>query len=118
MFSANELWGNTTAKCPYCSANQSMDQFKSEAEQVNEYQCEKCDKYFLVQTRVEIRYDSVGSCKLNGQIHTLKKGFYKSFNCINCQAEFYDWQLPGGEHPILKEDECVFVDETKCGGVG
>ena len=76
--------------------------------------CEKCDKEYSCQTHLTYSYTTKGNdCKM----HTLKLesdfGTGKHYYCVDCKWDYYDWQLPGGKHPALKDGEFKFLEETK-----
>jgi NAD-dependent SIR2 family protein deacetylase len=112
-FPANELWGNRFPVCPYCSHNQDRDDLHSYDGDIDELECEKCQKKFYYQTIISIEYSTVGDCKANGELpHTLKQKFpvsIKHFSCTKCQSEYYDWQLAEGPSQRLTKDEYTIV---------
>lgn len=95
-----------------------MDDWCSHDEDTDEVECEKCEKKFMVQTNVTTQYSSVGDCLANGEMpHELECTFQHEttiyYTCKKCKGDVYDWQLPGGKHPILKAGEFIITKHPK-----
>lgn len=108
-YPANETWGNRQPVCPYCKTKIDFDDCPVRDDEEREEECPQCEKRFWIKTRVEIRFDSMGDCRLNDELpHKLKLMFdlatTKEYRCIKCDAEIYDWQLTG-ERAALKPHE-------------
>ena len=116
-FPANELWGNREPVCPYCNKKQDADDCRMGDQEVDEWECGSCERKFIVQSRIEREFDTVGDCKLNGETHELKLTFdldnTKLYQCVKCKGEVYDWQLPGGKHPRLEPGEFTILPRTR-----
>lgn len=114
-FPANELWGNNYPKCPYCKTN--IEPPENVCEGIASDECPECQKKFYTNTRFSVDYDTVGDCELNGQMpHQMKLTMdfvnegrrVKQWTCVNCRAEWYDWQL----QRVDKEKYVVVSDKV------
>ena len=116
-FSANELWGNREPICPYCNEAQDADDCQMGDHAVDTRECGNCERKFNVQSRIERTFDTVGDCKLNGEVHELKLVFVldsgNQYQCQKCKGEVYDWQLPGGKHPCLEMHEFTIIPKSE-----
>ena len=115
MFPVNELYGNISPKCPYCNHSQDMGDWRGDDGVIAKYDCEKCKKIFLICTRIEEVYDTVGDCEINNQMpHKLKLrwnfNYARQYLCVNCKMVKRDWELAGGMHENLSQDKYEIID--------
>lgn len=100
---------NPEPVCPYCGyKDQDFIESGFQDGEHCENSCPQCEKQYKVEAHVRVEFSTRGICT---EPHRLHKGMFKSspFECESCHEEFYDWQLPGGMHPRLKEGEFVIV---------
>lgn len=114
-YPANELWGNDLPICPYCRKVNTVEKDWADFAEVN-IKCGHCLKAFTFQVHRDIKFSTKGNCKLNNELpHTLQ--FEKKlentsyYHCTKCKAEFYSWELHGGEYPEFEKDEYVILKE-------
>ena len=115
MFPANELYDNTVPKCPYCYHSHEMAEWRGDDGSLVEHTCEKCEKVFVIRTRIEVVYDTVGDCEANKQMpHKLKVDWEVDdstrYSCVNCKMETYNSQMSGGQYEKLSLDKYEIVE--------
>lgn len=105
-------------KCPWCHHEISdLWEFDLGDGDDTETECPSCEK--KVNVSLSISYDY--TVKRSGCEHHLldmhPMFWYvgcgvTEFQCTHCHAEFYDWMLPNGKHPKLKDGAFTFVGEA------
>jgi len=102
---------NRVPKCPYCEAVYEIEYGFSEDDR-HQVDCGTCGKIFFIEPVVLRSYTTSGDCETNGEMpHELfmKSEHVKQYQCKKCILEFYDWQLPCGTYPRLKQGDFVVV---------
>jgi len=116
---ALDFWYQAYPTCPYCRTRQDRCEWNHSDDHLTKAQCEKCSKYFLCTTRATVRFDSIGDCEKNGDMpHQLMIESSQKYTCQNCHLHLYDWQLPDGKYPRIKEGEYVIIEEKQSEGGG
>ena len=105
---------NSNPKCPWCD-HEIEDAYELEIAQDEsvKVECDGCEKSFEITAHWSIDYSTIAvGCKK----HKLKAEYYwddkelHQYVCTECKSEFYDWQLPDGKHPLLKEGEFIILE--------
>lgn len=90
-------------ECPYCGHEIEVchdDGFGYEEDTLHEYQCPKCEKYFVFTTSISIHHTSYPADCLNGAPHKYKKTITFPNVCARLRCEDC-----GHEKPIDAKDE-------------
>lgn len=108
---------NNTPICPWCDFA-IEDLFECGASdkdgETRELQCENCEKYFEAETHVSWSFTTKATrCKKHILITITDFENVKQYSCSECKNCYYDWQLPGGQYPKLKEGDYEFYDSKK-----
>lgn len=106
-------------KCPWCDFEQDeLWEYDLDDGDDVDSECGSCGKGINI--RLSISYDYKVSA-IGCDNHTLEIGPYwhsgftefLHLKCTECKEEFYDWQLPGGRHPKLKEGQFSLIAEAQ-----
>lgn len=98
--------------CPYCFRENPLEDEYPRDGDTEEIECCHCEKKFWRTTSISVDYSTVGDCELNGEMpHRLRVKYHVGNNtlyeCATCLVPWYDWNLPGGQYPKLKEGEFI-----------
>lgn len=120
---------NKKIVCPYCDHKheESYEYFSHSScdGDITEIECANCEGEFEVEVHISWEFSStIKSCEkhkldfdkytsLSINLDGFDKLKYLHFECKNCFEEFYDWQLPKGQHPKMKEGQFEFVGQAK-----
>jgi len=79
-------------KCPYCGHEQNVDHEDVDEGQLNEDQCQECEKYFVYDMSILITYEAHKADCLNGSPHEYEKTLtipaeYARMKCTQCGDE-------------------------------
>lgn len=104
-------------KCPWCETEiGELWEYNLDDGDDTETECPNCER--KINVALSISYDY--TIKRSGCEHHLldMHDYYFfapsviEFKCTNCHAEFYDWMLPGGRHPKIKDGGFTFVGKA------
>lgn len=105
-------------KCPWCDHEISeLWEFDLGDDEYIETKCPNCEKKVKIALSISYNY----TIKRSGCEHhklDMHPTFWwegcstTEFQCANCHAEFYDWMLPNGRHPKIKEGGFEFVGKA------
>lgn len=115
--------------CPYCDHKHEDSyeyfNYRSCDGDTTEIECANCEGEFEVEVHISWEFSStIKSCKkhkldfdkytnLTIALDGFDKAKYIMFECKNCFEEFYDWHLPKGQYPKMKEGQFEFVGKAK-----
>ena len=108
---------SSNPKCPWCDHEEKDWQELiscSHDGDTEEVECSSCDKKYEISMHISYDFSSkaVGCEKheLVPEYYLMEKKLHQ-YKCRLCKSCFYDWQLPDGEHPKLKDGQFVLIRE-------
>ncbi len=107
---------NVNPICPWCSyEDKDWEENLSIANEdgaTTETECPSCDKKYKVSLSVSYYFDTKATgCNHHELVPELyfTSGELHQYKCRLCSNCFYDWQLPDGRHPRLKEGQFTIL---------
>lgn len=104
--------------CPWCGYEiGDLWKYSLDDGEDTETECPSCEKKINISLAISYDY----TIKRSGCSHhtlDMHPTFWwegcsvTEFQCTNCHTDYYDWMLPGGKHPKLKEGQFEFVGKA------
>lgn len=105
---------NSKPKCPWCNHEvEEADELELAQDESTEIECDGCQKFYEITAHWSIDYSTVA---VGCEKHKLKAEYFydkelHQYSCTECKSEFYEWQLPNGRYPSLKEGEFIILED-------